>query len=350
MRSTTRRSQVWRTARVILGSILAVGFLALAFRGVDVGHLRALLEQADVALLAGALALGSVNLLLRAARWRVLLSASGRVPLGLTFWILDVGYLLNSILPMRAGDLGRSYLMGRRGGMGGSFALATTLAERVMDAGFLVVAGGLAIVSHPLLPTWLSRALAVLAIASLIALLGMLALPPVWGRVGDRLEGIPGLSSPFGRLRRRWLDRFFDGLASIRHLGRMLQYLTLTLAVWLVDASATLLVARSLGADLSFSSALVLLAALGITSTIPLTPGQIGVYQWVAASVIVSYGISREPAVLVALGLQAITYLVVMSWGVVATLKLGGPEILRMLGGLPGTAVGPDGLPEDGAG
>ena len=52
----------------------------------------------------------------------MLLSGSGPVPFGLTFWVMTVGYLGNSILPMRAGDLGRSYLMGRRAGMGGTFA------------------------------------------------------------------------------------------------------------------------------------------------------------------------------------------------------------------------------------
>ena len=335
MPSTDRRRHVWRAARVILGAVLAVGFLALAFRGVDVGQLGDVIRQANVSLLGLALILGSANLLVRAARWRVLLSAAGHVPFGLTFWIMVVGYLGNSILPMRAGDLGRSYLIGRRAGMGGTFALATTLAERVMDAGFLVVVGGTALVGHPAIPVGLSRGLAVLAAASLVALIGLLAVPPVWDRLASRLEAIPRLTAPFGRLRRRWLDRFFEGLASIRHPGRMLLYLALTLAVWLADAGVTMLVAWALGASISLEAALVLLAALGIASAIPLTPGQIGVFQWVAASVIGSYGVAREPAVLLALSLQALSYLVLLTWGSAGILRLGGPEILRTLSRLP---------------
>ena len=350
MPSVDRRLRVWRAARVILGAVLAVGFMALAFRGVDLGRLGDVIRRANVALLGLVLILGSANLLMRAARWRVLLSAAGRVPFGLTFWIMAVGYLGNSILPMRAGDLGRSYLIGRRAGMGGTFALATTLAERVMDAGFLVVVGGIALVGHPAIPVALSRGLAVLAAASFVALVGLLAIPPVWDRLASRLEAIPRLTSPLGRLRRHWLDRFFAGLASIRHPGRMVQYLALTVAIWLADAGATMLVARALGANISLPAAVVLLAALGITSAIPITPGQIGIYQFVVASVIGSYGIAREPAVLLALSLQALNYLLLLTWGVTGTLRLGGPDLLRTLSTLPTATADPYAPSEDGDG
>lgn len=320
---------------MILGILLAAGFLALAFRKVDAGQLREVIRHADVPLLAAALAVGSANLFLRAARWRVLLSAAGRVPFRLTFWVMTVGYLGNSLLPMRAGDFGRSYLMGRRAGMGGTFALATTVAERVLDAGFLVVVGGLSLLSHPLVPDWLSRGLIVLAGLSLVALVVLLAMPRAWGSLASRLEQIPRLSSPVHRLRERWLDRFFDGLASIRHPGRAALFLALTCALWFADAVGTVLVARALGVALSIPAALVLLSALGASSAVPLTPGQIGVFQWVASSVLGSYGVSPEPAVLIAIGLQAMNYLVLLAWGTAGVFQLGGPEILRVVARLP---------------
>ena len=87
-----------------------------------------------------------------------------------------------------------------------------------------------------------------------------------------------------------------------------------------------------------FRAALVLLSALGTSSAVPLTPGQIGVYQWVAGSVLGSYGVAPEPAVLISIGMQAINYLVLLGWGLAGVLRLGGPEVLRTLAGLPATA------------
>jgi uncharacterized protein (TIRG00374 family) len=333
--TSSRRRNPWRVARTILGVLLAAGFLVLAFRKVDAGELREVVRHADLALLALALAVGSANLLLRAARWRVLLSASGNVPFGLTFWVMTVGYLGNSLLPMRAGDVGRSYLMGQRAGMGGTFALATTVAERVLDAGFLVIVGGLSLLGHPLVPDWLSQGLIVLAVVSSIGLVVLLALPRFWDPLASRLERTPRLSSTVRRLRERWLDRFFEGLASIRHPGRMALFLVLTCALWFVDAVCTVLVARALGVVLSIPAALVLLSALGASSAVPLTPGQIGVFQWVASSVLGSYGVAPEPAVLIAIGLQAMNYLVLLAWGTAGVFQLGGPEVLRVLARLP---------------
>jgi glycosyltransferase 2 family protein len=330
-----RRLGIGRLLRLAVGGLLAAGFLALAFRKVDPLQLRQVVLQADVGLLLAALAVGSSNLLLRAARWRVLLSGSGKVPFPLTFWVMTVGYLGNSLLPMRAGDLGRSYLIGQRAGMGGTFALATTVAERVLDAGFLVIVGGLSLLSHPLVPDWLSRGLVILAIVSGVGLAVLLAMPRVWDPLAARLEQVPRLTSTVRRLRERWLDRFFEGLASIRHPGRMALFLALTCALWFLDAVGVVLVARALGVVLSIPSALVVLSALGASSAVPLTPGQVGVFQWVASSVLGSYGVAPEPAVIIAIGLQATNYIVLLAWGTAGVFRLGGPEILRVLAGSP---------------
>lgn len=327
-----RRRGIWRVARAVIGGLLAGVFLALAFRKVDPVQLLVVTRQADEWLLAAALAVGSANLLLRAARWRVLLSAAGNVPFRLAFWVMTVGYLGNSLLPMRAGDLGRSYLMGQRTGMGGTFALATTVAERVLDAAFLVLVGGLSMLSHPLVPEWLSRGLVILAVVSGVGLAVLLAMPRIWDPLANGLEQIPRLTSTVRRLRERWLDRFFEGLASIRHPGRMALFLALTCSLWFFDAVGVVLVARAMGVVLSIPSALVVLSALGASSAVPLTPGQVGVFQWVASSVLGSYGVSPEPAVIIAIGLQATNYLVLLAWGTAGVFRLGGPEILRGFG------------------
>ncbi len=320
-----------RTARLLIGGLVGAAFLVLAFRKVDPEQLLRVLRAADARLILLALGIGSANLLLRAARWRVLLSASGHVPFGLAFWVMTIGYLGNSLLPMRAGDLGRSYLIGRRTGMGGTFALATTVAERVLDAGFLVVVGGLSLLAHPLIPAWLARGLILLAVISGLGLGGLLALPWLWEPFVGKLERVPRLAPVVHRLRERWLDRFVEGVASMRDARRMTWFLGLTCALWLVDALAVILVARALGTVLSIPAALVLLAALGASSTVPITPGQIGVFQWVASSVLGSYGAAPEPAVLISIALHAANYLVLLGWGSGGVFQFGSAEVLRVM-------------------
>jgi uncharacterized protein (TIRG00374 family) len=327
----TPGKRVWRAARLVLGLALAAAFLVLAFRDIDWDQLAQVARGANPAVLLAALLIGSINLGIRALRWHVLLAPGHPGPFPGTFWVVTVGYLGNNVLPMRAGDLGRSYLMGRRSGMGGSFALATTAAERVFDAIFLVVLGGLALQGHPALPPWLSRGMVLLAVAAIGALFGLLLLPAVWGRVAAWAETQPRMAGLVSRLRQRWLDRFIEGLSSIRHLGRLAVFLILTCCIWSVDALTTVLVGAALGVQIPLLAAFVILAALGVSSAVPLTPGQVGVYQWVASSVAVSYGIAREPALLLAVALQVLNYLLIVVWGVLGVIRLGGRDLVRTM-------------------
>ena len=327
----TPPKRVWRAARLVLGLALAAAFLVLAFRDIEWDHLAQVARGANPVMLLGTLLLGSINLGIRALRWHVLLAPGRPGPFPGTYWVVTVGYLGNNVLPMRAGDLGRSYLMGRRSGMGGSFALATTAAERVFDAIFLVVLGGLALQGHPALPSWLSRGMVLLAVGAIGALVGLLLLPAVWGKIAAWAETQPRLASNVVRLRQRWLDRFVEGVSSIRHLGRLATFLFLTCCIWSLDALTTILAGAALGVRIPLLAAFVILAALGACSAVPLTPGQVGVYQWVASSVAVSYGIAREPALLLAVAMQALNYLLIVMWGVLGVIRLGGRGLLRTM-------------------
>jgi hypothetical protein len=75
---------------------------------------------------------------------------------------------------------------------------------------------------------------------------------------------------------------------------------------------------------LSFPVAALLLCGMGLGSALPSTPGYVGIYQFVAVTVLVPFGISRDAAVAYILVVQALGYFVV--------LILGLPGILRYRG------------------
>jgi uncharacterized membrane protein YbhN (UPF0104 family) len=53
------------------------------------------------------------------------------------------------------------------------------------------------------------------------------------------------------------------------------------------------------------------MAGLGLGSSIPSTPGYVGIYQFVAVSILTPFGISREGAIAYILVSQAIMYVVI---------------------------------------
>src|SRR5688572_28123183 len=72
--------------------------------------------------------------MLRTIRWRTILNPDDPPPFYATFFANTVGYMLSTILPIRASDFARPALLSRRTSHRFSGALATIPAERVLDS------------------------------------------------------------------------------------------------------------------------------------------------------------------------------------------------------------------------
>ena len=301
---------------------IAVGALLLAFRRASLHEIGDALRQVRVSyLLLSALVL-SASYGVRGVRWRVLLSAERHLPLGTVFWANMLGYLGNNLLPARAGEVIRSALLSRRTDLSSSYILATALTERIMDLVALVLISLVAVAALPHPPEWLRSTAAVagaaavggatalyLASHSHARLVKLLAWLPLPERIRSRLSGI--------------VEQFLLGARAIHHPSRAASFAGLAVMIWLLDASSSILTARALSLSLSLPEALVLLAALGVASALPSTPGALGIFQLAAVTVLVPLGIPHDSALAYILVLQASAYIVVGVWAVLGLWRLG---------------------------
>jgi len=302
--------------------LVAAGALALAFRGVNWAELLATLGRARLLYLALACLVATGSYCIRGLRWRVLLSAEKLIPLRTVFWANMVGYLGNSFLPARAGELIRSAVLGKRAGISTSFVFATAVTERIMDAVALVLISLMAMLTMRDLPEWLisaTRIMAVLGGASLLVLF-VAARSQALGAALLRRLPLPAA------LRLRVLsiaEQFLLGARAIYHPSRAFSFIGLAAAIWLMDACSSIIAARALSLALSLPQALVLLAALGLASAVPSTPGYVGIYQLVAVTILMPFGYSRDAALAFILVIQACSYVVISLWGVIGLWRLG---------------------------
>ena len=123
--------------RVLAGAALSVGALALVLWGMDWGALRTTLAGANYWWLLPFLALEVAVIWTRALRWRIMLE--DRLPTARLFWITNIGYLLNNVLPLRLGEVGRVYLVTRRSTVGMMQGLSSVVVERLVDVLCLIV-------------------------------------------------------------------------------------------------------------------------------------------------------------------------------------------------------------------
>src|SRR5437773_2373723 len=122
----------WRGA---IGLALSVFLLWYAFHGVHWAEVWRDVGGADATLVVVAVIVGNMIFPLRAIRWRPILDpiAPG-LPYGKLWRATAVGMMANNILPARAGELVRAFVLSRETTVPFSAAFASLVVDRVFDA------------------------------------------------------------------------------------------------------------------------------------------------------------------------------------------------------------------------
>jgi uncharacterized protein (TIRG00374 family) len=301
-----------------LGLLLSLLFGYLAFRDVELRELRAALASQDLIFLAPAAAALAVGVLLRAWRWQLLFEHVSRPRFRHVLNALLVGYLFNTILPARAGEVVRVQVLGSRAGISRAEVLGTVVLERAYD---LLVLIALLAVAAPFLPPvdWLTAVL-VLG-AALCASLAAGAL--VVRRYGVRaarallrpLVLLPAIDSE--RVERIAANAV-TGLAGLRVTRLAAAAIGVTAASWLALAASAWFLLLGTQIDGSFGMALLVLVATNLVLVVPSSPAALGAFEAAAVVALTAYGVDREHALSFALVLHALNALPYIVVGYVA--------------------------------
>jgi len=301
--------------------MLAAVLLYLSIRGVDWARVWRTIASAQWRYIAAAVGFTMFSFFMRALRWRILLNAEARFSVGTVFWANSAGYLGNNFLPARAGELIRSLLISSRSKLSKTYVLTTALGERLMDAIALVLWSSLALMGVNPKPHWMedvSRTMAMLAGAGAVA---VMVLPHTGGLLETVLRRVP-LPASVRRVLLGLAEQVLLGLRAFHDWRRFAGFVCLMVVIWTADSFGAIAGARALGISLSFRVAMLLLAGLGLSSALPSTPGYVGIYQFVAVTVLTPFGISRDGALAYILVAQALGYAVVLFFGLPALYKL----------------------------
>jgi len=134
-----------RNLQLLLGLVIAAVALYFTFRGVSFSEIFRNILSLRLAYLPLAGLMFVLSFVVRAYRWRQLLMAVKPVPVRRIYSPLMIGFMGN-LLPLRAGEFIRAFLLGKREDIGFSASFATIVVERLFDllAVLLLFAGLLA--------------------------------------------------------------------------------------------------------------------------------------------------------------------------------------------------------------
>lgn len=294
---------------------VGVGFAVVFARRLDLTAALAALARADPRWVAVAMLLnGVVRLGTRVMRTRALLSAlPGEVPFGdlahLIYGSVALGYVVSPI----AGSAARVFAL-QRHGVSTESMVAVQLWEKMIAgcalaafAGPLLLAATPAAVHYPLV------------IATVIGALGPVLAISIVAGVRRRERGAAG--EPTGKVG-RWLLALGRALARL-HDGRVVaRAFAWSLLSELSDVGMLALALHALDLPVEPAACVLGYIAVNLSSAVPSTPGQLGVFEGAAAWALIASGLSAEHAIA-----GAVLYHLIH---LAPVLLLGTPSLLRL--------------------
>src|SRR5919108_2813520 len=145
----------WRS--MLVGGAISAGCLFVLARKIDLAKTGEALARADPTWLIVALALIAASVVVRCWRWQLLFLPDHRVSLWSSISSTLIGYMFNTVLPGRVGELARASLVSQTGTVGTARALGTILVEKILDVLVLLLGLGALTAVIPL-PAWASTA------------------------------------------------------------------------------------------------------------------------------------------------------------------------------------------------
>lgn len=307
--------------RFWIGVAVSLVGLWLALRGVEFTKLGAALSGANYWWLIPALAFHLVSLVGRSERWRILLGAD-RVDSITAFLVMNLGYLISNVLPLRVGDPARAIIVDQRCHTGIPRGLSTVVVERVFDV-LAVVLGLVLLIPFMQLPPDALRWVRIFGALGLVAILGLVVLltqRPLTERLLTRLlSRVPRISPDKWLARWRNLMGGFDALGSARGVLIVSGW---TLVVWVGAVGIFWAILQAFIPGASAIAATFLLGVESLGMAVPATPGNWGVFETIArVGLVVPFGYPVEQAVSYALAVHLFEYILCNLVGVIALMR-----------------------------
>ena len=245
----------------LLSFLLSLVCLYFAFRQINIDDIIVVINRVDLLSIVYALMITGFTFLVRSIRWRILLEKTNS-NLHSFSATTHIGYFLNNILPLRAGDLARAKLLSNyHKNIKTSYVLGSLIGEKIIDLWmiglFTIILIGLGYTD--VLGTQFTMILIGTYFLSSLIIFGKHRMS------SQLLKYVPVL------------ENFIDGYQLVsKNKGSLFLCSIILWTTFVLYVSITL---QSIGIDLKIEQVLGLTILSSIVTSIPLAPAAIGTYH-----------------------------------------------------------------------
>ena len=266
--------------KLLLGVFVSIVFIYLSLKDVDYERVLIRLEDLKYVFLVLAIGLLLFVSFLRSLRLGVILSPLKEVNQAKLYPANCVGYMAMALIPMRIGELFRSYLVSARSQIPLSSVLATTLVERVLDSLILLGILFFIILNVPL-PPWMIRSGYILLVSLLAVLFLIYSMYyRAWFTVRFPSFLVNRVPQKIQTMAENLFLNFIEGFKIIASPWRFVSSLFLSLSIWGLSGLAVYSLFFFQNLQLPLISAFTVLVITVIGISLPTAPGYLGNIQF----------------------------------------------------------------------
>lgn len=312
-----------RKLEIILSFVLGIFFLYIAFKDINFRELLYSISNVNWIYIFSLLIMSILSIVIRAWRWKILLSPLKSVNYQRIFNFTMIGFMANNILPAHMGEIVRAYLLGEKEKISKISTFMTVFIERLFD--FIILFFFLIItVFYISIPDWLKYGGLVIGSVSLILIILIFVLINI--RMRDKF--ISKLIEKFpGKLAAKLSDKvnsLFKGLEILKRKHLILKIFFLSILLWL-QIGLTISIGL-IGFEFDVNLVLVSILLMVLTAfsiTIPSTPGYFGNMQLAFIIGLGLVNIAKSDALACSLIFHLTQYIPVTFFGIILFIREG---------------------------
>ena len=218
-----------------------------------------------------------------------------------------IGFLVNTIVPARLGEVAKLAVLGRRTRERGVAVPATALAgslaaEQIVLAAALVLVAAAGTAASSSAPIWVIATLGMMTVTVVV-------LAASAARLERLVTRLPGRAGPVAA------EAFSHARAAFSGRDRGLGALGLAIASWAFQIAGIVFALQAFGLPHSLQAASAVFVASTLVGIVPLVPGNVGVFSAAVAAALAPFGVGAAEAAAFGLALQGIEALLSVAAG-----------------------------------
>ncbi len=276
-----------------IGIAISVVCLFLVFRGIDFAKVFEAMKSVNYLFILFSVILQLTTIWLRAERWKYLLTPIKRLTFKHLVPATMIGFMANNILPARAGEFIRAYVIGKKEQISKTSAFATIVIERVFDMLTMLLFLLVVILTLKFPETANGGGISSLISVSALEKIGIVSTLFVLGLLAFLilLKELPNKTTQFITLLCKplpaslshkvleFVNSFRIGLRVLDTGSHLFWVIFWSFAVWFTAIFGGWMVLKAFALPLSFMAAMFINVIIAFSAAIPSSPGYVGPFH-----------------------------------------------------------------------